>query len=291
MQGTLLRLLDLVQRELAAQDARFELGGRDPEEPRIVWHKLPNGWRIVAIFAAPPADPASVQERLARLSETFSGPTDDGEQLGRGREAMTHRLDDELEVLATRAGAIGAIVIDDKSPVLWGTSEPRRFNSDVEDALNAAHWAAHAERLGVDLVDLLQLEDSSSSPDLQRLPDDERNTLLSYVTRLRQRGARSAPAWRRQLLIARATEKLRRGLASLEPGQARFVLHEPRLGLLARSFANIYWLLLAFDGPFSELQAEGAAIHALPVIEDLVIALPPVDPEPGARVVRLPRPG
>ena len=44
-----------------------------------------------------------------------------------------------------------------------------------------------------------------------------------------------------------------------------------------------------FDGPFSELHAEAATLKALPMIERLVLALPPIDPGPrgGARVIDL----
>jgi hypothetical protein len=40
-----------------------------------------------------------------------------------------------------------------------------------------------------------------------------------------------------------------------------------------------------FDGPFSELHAEGALIHALPAIERLVTSLPPRDPAAGGAKV------
>jgi hypothetical protein len=56
---------------------------------------------------------------------------------------------------------------------------------------------------------------------------------------------------------------------------------------VAHSFAGIYWLLLVFDGPFDELRAERAMLEALPRVERLVMALPPMDPSPqaGARAM------
>jgi hypothetical protein len=58
---------------------------------------------------------------------------------------------------------------------------------------------------------------------------------------------------------------------------------------LARPFASIYVLTLTFTAPVSEPIALGAVLHAVGFIERLVLALPPVDPEPGAKVLRLPR--
>jgi hypothetical protein len=62
-------------------------------------------------------------------------------------------------------------------------------------------------------------------------------------------------------------------------------------GYIARSFAAIYVLVLAFPGPFDELRAHRAVVLALPHIEGLVLALPPLDPAPtrGAVVALRPR--
>jgi hypothetical protein len=49
---------------------------------------------------------------------------------------------------------------------------------------------------------------------------------------------------------------------------------------LALSFSGIYLLCLVFDAPFDELRAERAAHESLARIERLVLALPPLDPEP-----------
>jgi hypothetical protein len=50
--------------------------------------------------------------------------------------------------------------------------------------------------------------------------------------------------------------------------------------LLAHSFAGIYLLVLVFEAAFDELRAERAVVEALPRIERLVLALPPLDPQP-----------
>src|SRR5262249_34982212 len=56
--------------------------------------------------------------------------------------------------------------------------------------------------------------------------------------------------------------------------------------VLARPFASIYVLVLSFNAPVSEPIALGAVLHAAGVIERLVLALPPIDPSPGAKVIR-----
>jgi hypothetical protein len=46
----------------------------------------------------------------------------------------------------------------------------------------------------------------------------------------------------------------------------------------ARTFANIYALLLVFAEGYSELHAQAAAVRSLPLVEKLVLGLPPQGP-------------
>jgi len=220
------RFLELVQRELGAADARLEVGGKDPDDARILFHAAQNGWRVVAVFDAPPADRRALQTRLDSLSETFLSTIDNattGPSSSRTPpDIVGRRLDDELTRLAERAGARGGVVFDLASPVLWGASR-------TDDAR----------------VDTL-LEDA--------------------VIRVRA-----------------SAKELRSGHTSRMP-----------LGsdaeCLARPFAGLYVLSLVFEGPLSEPSAVGALLHALPIIERLVLALPPVDPPSGgAKIMRLPQ--
>ncbi|WP_437284530.1 hypothetical protein [Sorangium sp. So ce406] len=292
MDSALLRFLDLVQRELSADDALIELGGKPPADPRAVWCALPNGSRLVARFAEPPREPAEVSRRLEELSAAFAGLSSGGGGQRPAHGGSTHRLDDELEVLAQRAGALGAVVVDDTSPVIWGTSEPRRDEADVDYALLLAQWADDVEHAGVNLIDLLELDDLALEQTLATtsLGPGERETIAGHLQKIRERGSRSPNAWRRQVAIARAIDRVRGPAASEGSTHGRFVGQDEQVGVYARSFASIYRLVLAYPGPFSELQAEGAVQHALPHIERLVLALPPIDPRPGAKIVRLHRP-
>ncbi|WP_437573720.1 hypothetical protein [Sorangium sp. So ce887] len=292
MDPALLRYLDLVQRELSADDVLIELGGRPPGDPRAVWCALPNGSRLVARFAEPPGEPARVSRQLEELAASFSGLSSGGEDPRPSRSGSTHRLDDELEGLASRAGALGAIVVDDTSPVIWGTSEPRRDEVDVDDALLLAQWADDVERVGVNLIDLLELDDAALEQALATtsLGPGARETIAGHLQKIRERGSRSPMAWRRQVAIARAIDRVRGPAASESAAHGRFIGQHEQVGVYARAFANIYRLILAYPGPFSELQAEGSVQHALPLIERLVLALPPIDPHRGAKILRLRRP-
>jgi hypothetical protein len=93
-------------------------------------------------------------------------------------------------------------------------------------------------------------------------------------------------AVRHRLLTALAIAEVRSRMHRGE--QARSVHHETQYGYIARGFANIYSIIVVFAGPFSELHVESAVLHTLPAIEELLFALPPVDPPSGkGQVIRL----
>jgi hypothetical protein len=85
-----------------------------------------------------------------------------------------------------------------------------------------------------------------------------------------------------------------RGLPELaELRKGKHLRHVERSGetpLVAHSFAGIYVLVVVFGEPFEELRVERAISEALPRIERLVLALPPLDPAPNAGVTALRRP-
>jgi hypothetical protein len=121
--ASLLRLLDLVRQDLGARDCRLEIGGADPEDPRLVWCRLPAGTRLVVVFAEPPADPGQYAVRLGAWAESFegllSGPAE--ERPKPGGVSIADELEQELARLASRAEALGAAVIDRQSPVVWSS--------------------------------------------------------------------------------------------------------------------------------------------------------------------------
>jgi hypothetical protein len=100
--------------------------------------------------------------------------------------------------------------------------------------------------------------------------------------------------WGRMVLTRRAIAEVRALPETAEVHRGRHVRHsasEPRFGYLARSFSGIYVVILVFAGPFEELLAKRALTHALPTIERLVAALPPLDPPPRMGGVVAMRPG
>jgi hypothetical protein len=263
----LLRFLELVARELGADDARAELGGRDPVAANLLWKVAPGGFRIVAVFDTAPVERALLQQRLDRMVETFAQTLSEVPASGaRTATALpARRLDDALEALRARAGAVAVVVIDGNSPVLWGSSEPGHEQVNVEDLARVGAAMSVARDRGLTL-DQLALSDADA-----------------LIALLRRRGIeRSLEELLSMLAIASVRQKMHRG------EQVRSVHHEAQYGYIARGFANIYQIIVVFEGPFSELHVESAILHVLPGIEELLFALPPVDPPPSkGQVIRL----
>jgi hypothetical protein len=178
------------------------------------------------------------------------------------------------------------VVLDARSPVLWGLSDHVLDAEDVPSDLELAD-ALHALRdAGAAWDDLL-----APSPEAlaAHTPADGGEALVELVLEAFDRSERrSATGWRQLALTACAIAELRTGAS--EEHNVRGATF-PGRPYWARSFSNIYWLLLVFEGPYSELHVEAALLHLLPVVEQLVAALPPFDPPPSkAKVMRFPRP-
>jgi hypothetical protein len=100
--------------------------------------------------------------------------------------------------------------------------------------------------------------------------------------------------WARHFAIRRAIQVVRAmpemGMLH-KGGHLNRTVTEPSFALISRSFAAIYVLVVVFPGPFDEIRAKHAISQALPIIESLVLALPPRDPPPsvsGAKAMRSP---
>ena len=288
--AALLRLLDLIKRKLGADDVRAELGGREPRDEHLVWCPLPGEYRVVAVFDQLPEDREARARRLEVMVRSFAGTlqSDEHERPQISSELASRRLDDALDALADRAGAVSAVVIDAQSPVVWGISGTRRGDEDVETSIRTADATEMAVRAGVDFAALLEREPIEVQALLEQRGVDSGTArfLAREAERIRQASRRSTAAWRHHLLTARAIAAVRSDGGEPSAYQRDAVRGES-FGYLARAFANIYRLLLVFEGPFSELHAEAAVVHALSHIERLVLALPPVEPPPAGERVRL----
>lgn len=280
------RLLEVIRKELSADDAHLELGGRDPDQG-VVWCALPSGFRLVVRLPQgerTEEELTTLREKLVFLARSFDATLDRvSPPSPRPNANPQHALDDALDVLAGQANALAALVVDNDSPVFWGSSLSPRGDEGVEDAQRAAEALALAGAAEVDLAALLARESDAEVPmELERL-----------VPRIREAAGdeRDAKEWARRLSVFAAASALRDATGGKGELGTRHAVHDADLAYLARSFGGIYWLLLTFDvSAFSELHAEAAMIHALPWIERLVLALPPIDPDGGGgRVVKLRR--
>jgi hypothetical protein len=289
-QAAMLRFLDLLCKELGADDARAELGGRDPDDPCLVWVNQQGGWRLVTVFAQPPEDRAAKQEQLERMVGGFSHTLRDVNvptPPSLPAESPFKRLDSALEALRSRSGGIGVVIVDVQSPVLWGSSEPQRHADDVDTLVQIGAALGKILDTGVELDDFCSMQPDGVLARLRELGvEAERAGLLGRLL-----AQRDEMALRHHLLtclaVARARHEGERGASSL-----RSAHHGAQFGYFVRAFANIYLLVVTFEGAFSELNVESAVVHALPAIEQLLLALPPLDPEPlakGGRVIRLRR--
>lgn len=273
------RFVALAKRELAAEDVSLLAAGEaPPSASNVVLSRLPDGRHVVATFAEPPKEPEVLSRRLGILAGTFVDALS-GSPSGhhRARPPVGTSLHEELKALVARARAADAVVIDGDSPVVWGSAtvpaRPRARNDLLLRELSQRELVSHPDGESGPLGDLVPPDESS--PDAAGsiasmftssfgTPEEDGTTAADpEVTRLAVEALRKNPV-----------------LASLHKG--RHLRHVERDGVfyLALSFSGIYVLVLVFDGAFDELRAERAAHDALPRIERLVEALPPLDPEP-----------
>lgn len=285
----LLKLLDLVRRELAAEDAWAQVGGEPGDRANTISGELGDDWRVVVSFGEPVTDADVKRAKLVALLEPFAETARAVDPPMSGSREKQLALDAELDALAERAGARAALVLDEGSPVLWGCSAPRADGWDVF-AMETAHGLAHS---------VGSKGGQATAWIVDGAPDDETLAALGVdETKARRWSHRAhrlqnlAPGWSQAewseaLQIATAVTAAR---MQCKDGLApeRYAAHQDGWGVFVRGFAQIYMVALIYDGAYSELHAEGPLLRALPHIENLVLSLPPVEPPPrGAKVIEL----
>lgn len=275
----LLRLLELVRRELEAEDAHVRLGGRRALDSREVAYELRPGCRVVVRFAEPPARPERTAARLAELAEAFTGTVEQAvEGLGSGLPRPTggHALTQTLADLRDATGAAVALVVDRQSPVIWGCSDPALGLRDRPAARLLAGALATLRAQGVDPMDEAAAID----------PETAGSAALGLARRSLHAAERAQPGG-----AARLVATTRTLLALDDAFEAPTRLPEgDEPGLASKGFGGLYRVALVFTRPFSPLRVEGVLRRALPIIERHVLELPPLDPEPkGGRVLPLRR--
>lgn len=286
----LLRLLDVVRRELGADDARAEIGGREPSAG-TVWTVLPSGLRIVAVFDEPPEDADAKRARLETLVSAFEGAEQALELAApspsRDAAAAT-QLFDALDALVALARAESAAVIDGRSPEIWGSSLAPRGPRDMDEAAQLTGAIRLAKMAGLDFAELLAGDEPRIADALMEsgaLRPGQAIELEHRIAEIREAGARlrHPSAWRLAGALCRLRDADTMGMPREDP--QRIYLVKPLGGY-------VYRLVIVFpEKGASPLHAEAAMIKALPVIESLVERLPPRDPGPGkGAVVRRLRP-
>jgi hypothetical protein len=158
------------------------------------------------------------------------------------RPPVSRSLHDELRAIATRAGALNAIVIDANSPIVWGAARPQGLAVGHE-LPSGPRLADAAEALSVDLMEDYEAKahDPPTHADA-RIPSASRRAIHDV---------RQLPA-----------------IAALRKGRhLRHVERGTDLGWTAHSFAGIYVLLAVYGGTFEELRAERTIVDALARVE------------------------
>ena len=282
------RFVSLAKRELQADDVRLlRLGEATPEADNVLVSRLSDGRHVVATFAEAPKDRDALERRLAMLANTFvdalaSPPS----ERTRARPPVSTSLHEELKALAARARAIDVVVIDTDSPVVWGCASvparPRARNEFLLREVSDRELASRVDDESGPLQDVsFDLPPPAESPagpasagrrDSAPVPAESAAVVSEHDEDLPQESE-----------VTRAAIAAVRRLPALDGlHKGRHLRHVERETsfYLAMSFSGIYILCLVFEGEFDELRAERAAADALPRIERLVQALPPLDPEP-----------
>jgi hypothetical protein len=235
------RLLSVLRRELGA--SRVGLATRPDEVPgdeAVVALGLPHGLTMWALVPASTQDRSAVRARMELVAESFAHLLETEAARARARTASpSTRLRRVLRRLATAAGACDALVLDTRSPMIWGAAS-----------------GVSGEVLGPPHLRVVAPDEQAD--EASRSAEQERFKLSRHVIS----EVRSLPVIGQ---LPRGAH-LRR---SVRAGEA---------GYLVRSFASIYLLVLVFPGPFDELRGEREAARALPAVESLVLALPPPEP-------------
>lgn len=277
-----LRTLDVIRRELGAQNAYLEFGGTPRVDPSILSHALDEHWRMVVVFGGP-VDLGTMRERLGTLLEAFSGhlPSLEVPSQRLGRPPAERKLDDELLRLIGLMGGKVSLIVDESSPVIWGTSNTRNPHEDVEFLLELSQLARREPH---DLKALAEvLATPSPSPEAAPAPSERELERARGTV-----GPRKVEDWYRSLLASLAVAPFRERKPAEFRG--RQVVQPPPVGYVAQTIASQYLVLFVFDEPFSQLHAEATALHAAPYLERLIEELPPVDPtRGGAKLQKIPK--
>ena len=228
--------------------------------------------RVLEAGQESPDDPFELQCRMVDgrgLGARFLVPPAD-------REAKQRRLE---------------MLVSTFDGVVQDASQPRRSRPPVERCLQDELLAltARAAALNAIVIDANSPVEWGAARPQEAIPLGPRTPATAA-----EEGDEAPKSELDVAVVSRRALHLVRGLPELaELRKGKHLRHLERTGetaLVAHSFAGIYVLVMVFGAPFDELRAERAIFEALPRIERLVLALPPLDPAPIAGVTALRRP-
>jgi hypothetical protein len=284
----LLRLLALVRRELSADDARVEIGGRPPAADGLhLWVAVGPDRRLVATFVAPPEEPDDLSARLKVLAQAF--PETAAAAVPVVAVVGDSAFDQELAALCERAGACSGVVIDRASPVTWARSHPELgAPGDLQRWLSAIRAVAQARELMSEQPSLFM---GNLDEAVRKLRERRLNQPAREIEDIAERFTGRPDRLVRWLRCGNAVLALSDHLdrhPTTQVGSLRWVARCDEDGVYARGLAGVYLLVLAFDGPLSEPRVEGAVRRATSLLERLIAGLPPLEPPPrgGLRLLR-----
>ena len=281
------RFVTLAKRELQADDVRvLTMDETPPEASNVLVARLPDGRHVLASFATEPKDRDAIERRLAMLASTFAdalaAPPSE-KMRARPRPALS--LHEELKALATRARALDVVVIDTDSPVVWACASvparPRARNELLLRDVSDRELSSHLDDESGSLQDVESHSEPHSRDDARAKKTNPDESMAVMADSLEDEEGTGTELSGESETTRRAISAVRRlPLEGLHKGRhLRHVERETDF-FLAISFSGIYILVCVFEGEFDELRAERAATDALPRIERLVFALPPLDPDP-----------
>jgi hypothetical protein len=243
------RFLALVCRELAAVDACV-VEAEDEAEP--------DGRELRCAMV----DGRSIVAR-------FDAPPADREARQRRLEMLASTFDALFEESTQRPRHRSSPVRSLRDELAAMAARAGALNAVVIDANSPVVWGA-AQPQGV-----IVLRPRTSGPSLRRDAEGESepDALVGVASRRAINSVRALPEVA-ELRKGRHLRHLDRG------GDPPFIVH---------SFAGIYLLVVIFGAPLDELRAERAIFEALPRVERLVLALPPLDPVPIAGAIAMRR--
>lgn len=281
------RFAELVRRELGATEVLIAEAS-DPVTSGALCIELGDGRRVEARFEEnAEIEVQSTTRRLEILVRAFESVLIEEDPSPKKRDPISISLREELRALVMRCEAIDALVIDAHSPVVWASASrgiTENPSAPLPEEARAALRLVRQSYQGV-LVALSRPADAddlptpppssvhADGPSLALVPPPDLDTPWE-----------SPPANEsNEATTKRAVEEVR-GLPQMATlyrgGHLAVSLREERFGYVVRSFAGIYALVMVFDVLFDEIRIERALRDSLPRIERLVLALPPLDPDP-----------